>query len=94
MYSPTAQFPNSWNKFAIENIFLSKEYLEILGKPAPKNTNCHFIGLFKESELAGIALSQFLDLNKLESFGEHDRCIKTSIRNIIFKNFCFHKEKQ
>ena len=51
---------------------------------------CHFIGFFRDKELVGIALSQFLDLNKLESFGERDKCIKTSIRNSIFKNFCSH----
>lgn len=74
----------------MKNIFMSREYLEILEKSAPKNMKCHYIGLFKESELVGIALSQFLDLNKLESFGERDRCIKNSIRNFIFKNFCSH----
>jgi hypothetical protein len=51
---------------------------------------CHFIGLFQDEELVGIALSQFLDTNKLESFGERDQCIKTNIRNFIFKNFCSH----
>lgn len=51
---------------------------------------CHFIGLFKENELVGIALSQFINLNQLESFGERDQCIKTFVRNFIFKNFCSH----
>lgn len=49
---------------------------------------CHFIGIFNKEELVGIALSQFLDLNTLESFGERDKCIKTSVRNFAFKNFC------
>jgi predicted N-acyltransferase len=43
-----------------------------------------------ESELVGIAISQFLDLNKLESFGERDKCVKTAVRNFVFKNFCSH----
>ena len=51
---------------------------------------CHFIGLFKDTELVGVSLSQFLNLNELESFGERDRCIKTSMRNFVFKNFCSH----
>lgn len=51
---------------------------------------CHFIGLFDNEELVGIALSQFLDLNKLESFGERDKCIKNAVRNTILKNFCSH----
>ena len=51
---------------------------------------CHFIGIFKNDDLIGIALSQFLDLNKLESFGERDKCIKTAVRNFIFRNFTSH----
>ncbi len=90
IYSSTAQLPKNWSNLANENIFLSREYLEILEKSAPTNMTCHFIGFFNEKELVGIALSQFLDLNKLESFGERDKCIKTSVRNIIFKNFCSH----
>jgi len=51
---------------------------------------CHYIGIFKEENLSAIALAQFLDLNKLESFGDRDKCIKTAIRNFVFKNFASH----
>jgi predicted N-acyltransferase len=90
IFSSTSELPENWNCIALDNIFLSKEYLEILEKSAPTNMHCHFIGLFKGDELAGIALSQFLDLNKMESFGERDRCVKTALRNIFFKNLCSH----
>jgi hypothetical protein len=52
--------------------------------------SCHFIGIFEKETLVGIAVSQFLDLNHLESFGNRDQCIKSSVRNVIFKNFCSH----
>jgi predicted N-acyltransferase len=90
IYSSAADLPENWNNVTLDNIFLSKEYLALLEKSAPKNMHCHFIGLFKDGELAGIALSQFLDLNKMESFGERDQCIKTAVRNVVFKNFCSH----
>jgi hypothetical protein len=90
IYSLTEQLPTEWDSLAVENIFLTRKYLEVLEKSAPENMVCHFIGFFRDKELVGIALSQFLDLNKLESFGERDKCIKTSIRNTIFKNFCSH----
>ncbi len=90
IYSSFSELPNNWDTLAIENIFLSTKYLEILEKSAPTNMIPHFIGLFKEKELVGIAVSQFLDLNKLESFGERDKCIKTAVRNVVFKNFCSH----
>jgi predicted N-acyltransferase len=90
IYSSVSELPDNWDTLAIENIFLSTQYLEILEKSAPTNMIPHFIGLFKEKELVCIAVSQFLDLNKLESFGERDKCIKTAVRNIVFKNFCSH----
>ena len=90
IYFSAENLPSNWAVLALNNIFLSKDYLKILEKSAPENMVCHFIGFFRDKELVGIALSQFLDLNKLESFGERDRCIKTSIRNSIFKNFCSH----
>ena len=90
IYFSSENLPSNWDGLALNNIFLSKDYLKILEKSAPENMVCHFIGFFRDKELVGIALSQFLDLNKLESFGERDRCIKTSIRNSIFKNFCSH----
>ena len=90
IYSSASQLPENWNAIANSTVFLSKEFLEVLEKSAPKNMICHFIGFYKKEELVGIALSQFLDLNQLESFGERDKCIKTLIRNYIFKNFCSH----
>ena len=90
IYFSSENLPSNWDVLALNNIFLSKDYLKILEKSAPENMICHFIGFFSDKELVGIALSQFLDLNKLESFGERDKCIKTSIRNSIFKNFCSH----
>lgn len=90
IYSSTANLPEKWNGLALDNVFLSKKYLEILEKSAPINMTCHFIGLFQEEELIGIAISQFLDLNQMESFGERDQCIKTAVRNTVFKNFCSH----
>ena len=64
--------------------------MKVLEKSAPKNMQCYFIGIFDNNNLVGIALSQYINLNELESFGERDQCIKSSIRNVVFKNFCSH----
>lgn len=90
IYESVAQLPDNWDDLGCQNVFLSKDYFEILNKSAPKNMMCHYIGLFKDQELVGIAISQFLDLNKLESFGERDRCIKATARKFILKNFASH----
>lgn len=90
IYNSTTQLPENWDDLAISSIFLSKKYLKVLEKSSPENMTCHFIGIFENHTLKGIALSQFLDLNKLESFGERDKCIKTAVRNFIFKNVSSH----
>lgn len=90
IYNSTAQLPDNWDDLAVATIFLSKKYLQVLEKSSPENMICHFIGIFDNEILVGIALSQFLDLNALESFGERDKCVKTAVRNIIFRNFASH----
>ncbi|PWA08304.1 GNAT family N-acetyltransferase [Flavobacterium laiguense] len=90
IYDHTTQLPQNWNDLGNKNVFLSREYLEILEKSAPTNMTCHFIGLFQNHDLVGIAVSQFLDLNKLESFGDRDQCIKAHIRKFILRNFSSH----
>ncbi|TDE02540.1 peptidogalycan biosysnthesis protein [Flavobacterium sandaracinum] len=87
IYTSTAQLPLNWDDVAISTVFLSKKYLEVLEKSSPDNMICHFIGIFEKETLVGISLSQFLNLNKLTSFGERDQCIKTAVRNIVFRNF-------
>jgi hypothetical protein len=90
IYNNPTQLPENWDDLGSKNVFLSAAYFEILEKSAPSNMICHYIGLFKNQNLVGIAISQFLDLNKLESFGDRDRCVKASVRKFILKNFASH----
>ena len=64
--------------------------MKVLEESAPPNMQCFYIGIFERNELIGVALAQYLNLNKLESFGERDKCFKTYIRNFVFKNFASH----
>lgn len=90
IYEHTAELPANWDEIAAENIFLTRNYLHVLELSAPTNMTCRFIGMFNHQKLCGIALSQFLDLNKLETFGERDKGIKNIVRNFIFKRFTSH----
>ena len=90
IYSSIAQLPDSWDEVAHENVFLQTHYLKVLEESAPTNMQCFYIGIFEKSGLIGVALAQYLNLNKLESFGERDKCFKTFIRNLVFKNFGSH----
>lgn len=90
IYATTSELPQGWNTLAADNIFLSKEYFEILEQAAPQNMRCHYIGIFDGEDLLGIALSQFIDLNTLDTLGGRDHCFKSTIRNVILKNFSSH----
>lgn len=82
--------PENWNAVAAENHFLQLPYLKVLELSSPTNMQCFYIGFYENSELIGVSLAQYLDLNKLESFGERDNCMKTYVRNFIFRNFASH----
>jgi len=90
IYNHTKELPKNWDDVAVDNVFLQKHYLEVLEKSAPFNMQCFYIAIFENEELIGVSLAQYLDLNKLESFGERDKCFKTFLRNIIFRNFGSH----
>lgn len=86
IYSSSNNLPIGWDSLVTKNIFLSRDYLSVLESSAPRNMDCHFIGLFYNEELVGAALSQFINLSEVTSFGERDHCLKTMIRNLVFKN--------
>ncbi len=90
IYNSVTSLPKTWNEVAISNIFLQTRYLQVLEDSAPVNMECFYIGIFEKEYLIGVALAQYLDLNKLESFGERDKCFKTFIRNFVFKRFASH----
>jgi predicted N-acyltransferase len=90
IYNSVLELPKRWNDVAKSNVFLQTHYLQVLELSAPVNMQCFYIGIYENNELIGVSLAQYLDLNKLESFGERDKCIKTAIRNFVFKNFASH----
>lgn len=90
IYSSVTQLPENWNQLAHATLFLSREYLAVLDHSSPTNMICNYIGIFENEDLVGIALTQFLDLNYLKSFGNRDRGVKSLVRNVIFKKFSSH----
>lgn len=90
IYASAEALPSGWDDCTGGNIFLSRSYLSVLDQSGPDNMDCRFVGFFEGSRLCGVMLAQFLDLNQLESFGERDNCLKTTVRNFIFRNFASH----
>lgn len=50
---------------------------------------CHFIGLFADGRLCGVALAQYLNLRNVATFGQQEE-EKFSLRRYIFKKFSSH----
>jgi hypothetical protein len=90
IYASVSDIPEVWNDLAAGNIFLTSDYLKVLQISAPENMTCFFIGLFEGNKLVGIAISQFLDLGDVGSFGERDSCFKRKIRDFAFRRFTSH----
>lgn len=90
IFDSVNSLPENWDALAQGNIFLTKAYLNVLERSAPANMTCFFIGIFDGKNLVGIAISQFLDLSDVSSFGVRDNCFKTKIRNFVFKRFASH----
>jgi hypothetical protein len=87
IYRHTHELPLSWDLLSNDNIFLSKKYLEALEKAAPSNMTCHFIGVFRGNELVAIALSQFLDLNAIDCYGNKNQVKHLSLKNYLFRKY-------
>ncbi|GIZ08898.1 8-amino-7-oxononanoate synthase [Flavobacterium sp. UMI-01] len=85
IYSSTKNIPVEWDTVASHNLFLSKDYLTVLDKAAPINMKCYFIGIFKNQDLVGVSLAQYINLTEVNSLGERDHCFKTLLKNFIFK---------
>ena len=84
LYTSTSDFPAEWDTIAAKNIFLSRAGLAVLEKSPPKNMRCHFVGLFKNSKLSGMAVIQFINLNEITTFKDGDSfCLK----EYLFKRF-------
>lgn len=87
IYNSTTEFPENWDELALGNIFLSKSYLNVLEDSAPDNMCCHYIGVFKDENLIGIALTQMICLTKVTSFGANKSCLQSKIRDFVFRKF-------
>lgn len=88
LYNSSAQLPEEWDIIAEKNVFLSRNYLAVLEKAAPDNMQCHFIGLYKNKVLCGIALAQYINLKRINTFVEEKKSF--CLKDYLFKKFSSH----
>ncbi|MCW4469504.1 GNAT family N-acetyltransferase [Flavobacterium sp. MFBS3-15] len=88
IFSTAAALPATWDTIAEENAFLKRNYLCVLEKSAPENMECHFVGLLKDGKLCGIALVQYINLSRVNTFVEEKKSF--CLKDYIFRQFSSH----
>lgn len=82
IYNSVSELPLNWNAvIGDHNIMLSKEYFNALEISAPDNMQCYYMGFFKNNELIGGALFQYLDFQYHSTFQKNQ--LWCSIRNFF-----------
>ena len=82
IYNSVSRLPLNWNAvIGNHNIMLSKEYFSALESSVPDNMECYYMGFFKEGELIGGALFQYLDFQYHSTFQKNQ--VWCSIRNFF-----------
>lgn len=89
IYTAADQLPQEWDTIAERNIFLSRNYMAVLEKASPVNMQCHFIGLFRDETLCGIAVSQYINLSRINTFGDEKKK-RFSVKDYLFRKFSSH----
>lgn len=85
-YRTAGALPESWNSvIGKHNVMLSKEYFKVLETSAPENMQCFFIGFFRQEQLIGGALVQYLDFLEHETFRRNEG--GDSLKNLLARKF-------
>ncbi|MCF2217778.1 8-amino-7-oxononanoate synthase [Chryseobacterium sp. PS-8] len=82
IYHSAADLPEEWNVvIGNHNILLSGEYFRALENSRPQNMECFFVGFFKENDLIGGALFQYLNFIQHKTFQKSE--VFCTIRNFV-----------
>lgn len=91
IYDTVSNLPENWNNVVgNHNIMLSEEYFNVLQNSSPSNMKCFFMGFFREEELVGGALFQYLDFGKHRTFHKEKSGTVFSFKNLMIQ--CFIKD--
>lgn len=85
IYNSYKELPAEWESIARSNIFLSGSMLAVLREAPPEKMECYPVGLFKNQELSGIALLQYIDLHNVKTFKE--KKARFCLKDYLFKTF-------
>ncbi|WP_374460125.1 8-amino-7-oxononanoate synthase [Chryseobacterium taeanense] len=91
IYDTVSDLPENWNNvIGNHNIMLSEEYFNVLQNSSPSNMKCFFMGFFREEEIIGGALFQYLDFSRHRTFHKEKSGLVFSFKNLMIR--CFIKD--
>lgn len=89
IYNKDQDFPESWSSTVGScNVMLSQEYFRALHASLPSNMECFMVGFFKQDELIGGALFQYIEfIGYGQSVkNESERKVKSLFTKIVIKD--------
>lgn len=86
IFTQSAQFPSAWNTFVQHDVFLQSSYLKALEHSSPTNMSWYYVVIFKDEQLAGIAIIQRVQLYLKDMFRIVSNSLwKALVRSILSK---------
>lgn len=86
IYRTSSDLPENWNSvIGNHNIMLSEEYLNVLDVSGPENMECYFMAFFRDGQLVGGALFQYLDFISHQTFQKNEALY--NVRNFFARRF-------
>ena len=68
IYKTTDELPSTWDNIVKHDIFLQSDYLQALEEATPDNISWHYVGVFQQNELVGVAIIQRAQLYLKDMF--------------------------
>ncbi len=86
IFTEYSQLPNTWDALANHDIFLQSTYLKALEQSSPRNITWYYLGIFKDEQLAGIAIIQRVQLYLKDMFRiTSNSQWKAAVRSLLSK---------
>lgn len=79
IYHTYTDLPQRWDHIAAQDVMLKKAYLQALEQAAPNNMRLYYVGLYKEKQLVGIALIQYVQLQVTDLFRTQSSTFKHKV---------------
>ncbi len=85
LYTSINELPQSWDRLARHDVFLSKKLLKGLERGCPENINTYYLAIYKDNNMVGIAVLQRIKMYLNAVFRDKSSWFKKQTTAIISK---------